>query len=106
MVSEASVMSQGGAFMLFYEAVDRQRSEYAQTEGTYAVEGEKLESVCSFATSNDLSTTSTITDGSPDTSPATSVSAADRFDVPLDKLQLLTDDHAISLGKSSLEVTP
>jgi ubiquitin carboxyl-terminal hydrolase 1 len=106
MVSEASVMSQGGAFMLFYEAVDRQRSEYAQPEGTYAVEGEKLESVCSFATSNDLSTTSTITDGSPDTSPATSVSAADRFDVPLDKLQLLTDDHAISLGKSSLEVTP
>ncbi|GFF26301.1 putative ubiquitin C-terminal hydrolase [Aspergillus udagawae] len=106
MVSEASVMSQGGAFMLFYEAVDRQRSEYTQTEGTYAVEGEKLKSVCNSATSNDMSTTSTITHGSPDTSPATSVSAADRFDVPLDKLQLLADDHAISLGKSSLEVTP
>ncbi|RLL97836.1 hypothetical protein CFD26_107103 [Aspergillus turcosus] len=106
MVSEASVMSQGGAFMLFYEAVDRQRSEYTQTEETYAVEREKLESVCNFATSNDISTTSTITDGSPETSPATSVSAADRFDVPLDKLQLLADDNAISMGKSSLEVTP
>lgn len=106
MVSEASVMSQGGAFMLFYEAVDRQRSEYTQTEETYAVEGEKLESVCNLATSNDISTTSTITDVSPDTSPATSVSAADRFDVPLDKLQLLADDNAISMGKSSLEVTP
>ncbi|PKX97662.1 ubiquitin-specific protease UBP1 [Aspergillus novofumigatus IBT 16806] len=106
MVSEASVMSQGGAFMLFYEAVDRQRSEYTRTEGTYAVEGKKLESVCNVATSNDMSTTSTITDGSPDTSPATSVSATDRFDVPLDKLQLLTDDHASSLGKSSVEVTP
>ncbi|KAF7118878.1 hypothetical protein CNMCM5793_008510 [Aspergillus hiratsukae] len=106
MVSEASVMSQGGAFMLFYEAVDRQRSEYTQTEETYTVEGEKLESVCNSATSNHISTTSTITDGSPDTSPATSVSAADRLDVPLDKLQLLADDNAISLGKSSLELTP
>jgi ubiquitin carboxyl-terminal hydrolase 1 len=105
MVSEASVMSQGGAFMLFYEAVDRQRSEYSQKEETFAVEGEKLESVCNSATSN-LSTTSTITDGSPDSSPATSVSAADRFDVPLDKLQLLADDNATPMGKSSLEVTP
>lgn len=106
MVSEASVMSQGGAFMLFYEAIDRQGSDYTPTHGTHAVEDEKLESVCDLTTSNDMSTTSTITDGSPDTSPATSVSAADRFDVPLYKLQLLTDDHASSLGESSLEVTP
>ncbi|RHZ66465.1 ubiquitin-specific protease UBP1 [Aspergillus thermomutatus] len=105
MVSEASVMSQGGAFMLFYEAVDRRHSEYTQTEGTCAAEGEKLESVSNFAISDDISTTSTITDGSPDTSPATSVSAADRLDVPLDKLQLLADESTIPLGKPCLEAT-
>ncbi|EAW13216.1 ubiquitin-specific protease UBP1 [Aspergillus clavatus NRRL 1] len=86
MVSEASVMSQGGVFMLFYEMIDRLPSEHTEMEHLYAAEGEETESISSFVASEDMSTTSTITEGSCDTSPATSVSASARAETPFEKV--------------------
>lgn len=82
MVSEAHVMSQGGAFMLLYEAIDDSlpvlredatKADYSQSEATG--------SVSNFTVSEDMSATSTATDVESGTSRATSFSESDRASV-------------------------
>ncbi|KAJ5713074.1 uncharacterized protein N7483_010255 [Penicillium malachiteum] len=77
MVSEGHVMSQGGAFMLFYEAVEELDSLPTQpeVESPETVPIETAESVSNYTET--MSVTSTITDADSDTSRATSVSAPD-----------------------------
>ncbi|KAJ5719245.1 hypothetical protein N7493_007700 [Penicillium malachiteum] len=77
MVSEGHVMSQGGAFMLFYEAVEELESTPTQPEleSPEATPIETAESVSNYTET--MSVTSTITDVDSDTSRATSVSATD-----------------------------
>ncbi|PYH97962.1 cysteine proteinase [Aspergillus ellipticus CBS 707.79] len=77
MVSEDNVMSQGGAFMLFYEAVEHYSPEY--TEAAEPVSQED-ESSASTVPSDTLSMTS-VTNGSlSDVSQATSVSASSKVE--------------------------
>ena len=81
MVSESSVMSQGGAFMLFYEAIEPSSSKPTDMEDPAPVETERAESTSS----------SEATDAS-NASPATSVSGPEkaepsREDKPADDSQ-------------------
>jgi ubiquitin carboxyl-terminal hydrolase 1 len=83
MVSEGHVMSQGGAFMLFYEAVDTKTpSSSDQTTKPESVRSEVSEPVSNFTMSEDMSATSTVTDADSTTSRATSVSTPDRTALP------------------------
>lgn len=82
MVSEGHVMSQGGAFMLFYEAIESPRTAYdGQPTKLDAAECEPAESVSNQANSENMSITSTITDADSNTSRATSVSSPDQAPV-------------------------
>ncbi|KAJ5312612.1 hypothetical protein PENANT_c007G11297 [Penicillium antarcticum] len=83
MVSEGHVMSQGGAFMLFYEAMDDslpvQPSQTYTTknvpcETAESVQFENAESISNYTMSEDFSAPSTVTDFGSCTSRATSVS--------------------------------
>ncbi|KAJ6112971.1 hypothetical protein N7512_008295 [Penicillium capsulatum] len=83
MVSEGHVMSQGGAFMLFYEAIDDSlpmpledsaKAGYSQSEVT--------ESISNFTASEDTSVTSTATEVESNTSRATSFSESDQTSLP------------------------
>ncbi|KAJ6079088.1 hypothetical protein N7467_008841 [Penicillium canescens] len=83
MVSEGHVMSQGGAFMLFYEAMDDSlqvqpsrtpTTENVQCETAESVQFENAESISNYTMSEDLSAPSTVTDFGSCTSRATSVS--------------------------------
>jgi ubiquitin carboxyl-terminal hydrolase 1 len=85
MVSEGHVMSQGGAFMLFYEAVDTKVSSPSDyTTKPESVRSEVSESVSAFTMSENMSTTSTVTDADSTTSRATSVSTPDRTALPVE----------------------
>ncbi|KAJ5279627.1 hypothetical protein N7478_004999 [Penicillium angulare] len=77
MVSEGHVMSQGGAFMLFYEAVEDHLPPQPEVESPELISQETAESISNFTMSESMSVTSTITDADSDTSRATSVSAPD-----------------------------
>lgn len=78
MVSEAHVMSQGGVFMLFYEAIEKlQPTHPEQSLKAGPAHYEAVESVSNSTMSEVMSTTSTVTDADSTTSRATSVSAAD-----------------------------
>ncbi|KAJ5653812.1 hypothetical protein N7490_000815 [Penicillium lividum] len=79
MVSEGHVMSQGGAFMLFYEAVeDPLPAQHGPEPATpESMPYETTESVSNFTLSENMSVTTTITDDGSDTSRATSVSSPD-----------------------------
>ncbi|EHA27923.1 ubiquitin-specific protease [Aspergillus niger ATCC 1015] len=80
MVSEANVMSQGGAFMLFYEAVEDYSPEAA----------EDVDSGCT--PSETMSTTSAATgDSTSDVSQATSVSTALNVEPRVEKSLLMSD---------------
>jgi ubiquitin carboxyl-terminal hydrolase 1 len=88
MVSEGNVMSQGGAFMLFYEAIDSQVSP--QTEEPIKSESshcDHVEPVSSYTMYEDMSTTSTPTDPESSTSCATSISTPDRNSLPAEELK-------------------
>ncbi|KAL4920575.1 hypothetical protein BDW62DRAFT_176770 [Aspergillus aurantiobrunneus] len=76
MVSEENVMSQGGVFMLFYEAVEERISELGRSGGANRVRI-PVPSFSSTSPEDMSSITSTVTDRSTasDTSRATSVSA-------------------------------
>ncbi|KAJ5757527.1 uncharacterized protein N7511_006221 [Penicillium nucicola] len=83
MVSEGHVMSQGGAFMLFYEALDDSleiqlpptpTTEGVPFENVESVQIENAESISNYTMSEDLSAPSTVTDFGSCTSRATSVS--------------------------------
>lgn len=77
MVSEENVMSQGGAFMLFYEALEPSGSE-SSTPDT-------AESVSSLETPEDMSTTSEVTGCTPSiASQATSVSIPEKVGLPVE----------------------
>ncbi|KAJ5690018.1 hypothetical protein N7462_004410 [Penicillium macrosclerotiorum] len=79
MVSEGHVMSQGGAFMLFYETIDTSASMPIKEASTpESVPYELAESVSNFTISN-ISTGSTITSADSITSQATSVSASEHI---------------------------
>ncbi|CAG8049774.1 unnamed protein product [Penicillium nalgiovense] len=90
MVSEGHVMTQGGAFMLFYEAVDDSVSPWSTRSATpehdlydkYAESSqfESEESMCNSAMPKDISTPSTVTDFESATSRETSIS------LPMDDL--------------------
>ncbi|KAJ5587529.1 uncharacterized protein N7459_003294 [Penicillium hispanicum] len=78
MVSEGHVMSQGGVFMLFYDAVEDSSPVEPEVPATAtSAMYEPAESVSNFTMSEGMSTTSTITDAESSTSRATSVSAPD-----------------------------
>ena len=78
MVSEENVMSQGGAFMLFYEALEPSVSRFldmAETVSSLATTAEDEE--------EDMSTTSGVTEGATSvTSQATSVSTPEKVESP------------------------
>ncbi|PYH75726.1 cysteine proteinase [Aspergillus uvarum CBS 121591] len=77
MVSEASVMSQGGAFMLFYEAVEPSSTGSADTDELASHEGDiSPSSIFSRPPSDSMSATSTTGDSVSDKSQATSVTAS------------------------------
>ncbi|EYE92955.1 ubiquitin-specific protease UBP1 [Aspergillus ruber CBS 135680] len=71
MVSEASVLSQGGAFMLFYEALEP--STEPSTPQAELVDS--TESTSSLATPEDMSTTSGITEGTEATECSASITS-------------------------------
>ncbi|KAL4889639.1 hypothetical protein BDV59DRAFT_186276 [Aspergillus ambiguus] len=79
MVSESNVMAQGGAFMLFYEAVEpfssspEETGEADPTEHTYAM------SASSCITAEDASSSSSTSN----TSQATSISTPEKVDLPI-----------------------
>ncbi|KAJ5745855.1 hypothetical protein N7520_011037 [Penicillium odoratum] len=79
MVSEGHVMSQGGAFMLFYEAVEDPLPAQHEPEPPTpeSMPYETTESVSNFTLSENMSVTTTITDDGSNTSRATSVSTPD-----------------------------
>jgi ubiquitin carboxyl-terminal hydrolase 1 len=79
MVSEAHVMSQGGAFMLFYEAVDESPLAHPNH-----MQSETAESVSNSTMSENLSAASTVTDAESSTSRATSVSTPERAALPVE----------------------
>jgi ubiquitin carboxyl-terminal hydrolase 1 len=79
MVSESNVMCQGGAFMLFYEAVEPGPSDYTDVSNPMPTADEKTESTSGFATPEDMSSTSGATDGyTSNTSQATSISTSEK----------------------------
>lgn len=78
MVSEGHAMSQGGVFMLFYEAVDAPLSQTEEPDKSENITAdEPAESISNFTMSENMSTSSTITDADSNTSRATSISAPD-----------------------------
>ncbi|KAI9928103.1 hypothetical protein ASPWEDRAFT_452786 [Aspergillus wentii DTO 134E9] len=81
MVSESNVMSQGGAFMLFYEAIEPS-SGGSEVDEVDFVDAGNEESASSFATPEDMSTTSVSDSLASNTSQATSVSASEKFRLP------------------------
>lgn len=89
MVSEGHVMSQGGAFMLFYEAIDSSHPVHLQEDSTKVepVQSDAAEEVSNFTASENMSTTSTVTDVESSTSRATSVSTPDRASLPADDIK-------------------
>lgn len=76
MVSEGHVMSQGGVFMLFYEAVEGPLPTQPEDEAATPeyIPYETTESVSNCTISENMSVTTTITDDDSNTSRATSVS--------------------------------
>ncbi|CAL5870860.1 uncharacterized protein PFLUO_LOCUS5101 [Penicillium psychrofluorescens] len=82
MVSEAHVMSQGGAFMLFYEAIDE--SPVVQSNH---VQSETAESVSNSTMLENLSAASTVTDADSSTSGATSVSTPEPAALPAEDVK-------------------
>lgn len=82
MVSETNALSQGGVFMLFYEAVDSPPSTNTGLEDDRPfVETEKVDSSSSFATPENMSTASGPTDGNAsNTSQATSISTSEKVE--------------------------
>ncbi|KAJ5458133.1 hypothetical protein N7475_009521 [Penicillium sp. IBT 31633x] len=85
MVSEGHVMSQGGAFMLFYESIDESapidsfqssNPENDTYDGYYAESAQfgDVDSLRNLTMSEDISTPSTVTDFESSTSRATSIS--------------------------------
>ncbi|THC94830.1 hypothetical protein EYZ11_005702 [Aspergillus tanneri] len=91
MVSESTVMDQGGVFMLFYEVTE----PYSSTgvEDSDATGSENLENLENSTSSpEDMSTRSTATEGSiSGTSRATSVSASEKVEQPIEKLPPFSD---------------
>lgn len=88
MVSEGHVMSQGGVFMLFYEAVEdslpaHQKHPATSESASYG----PAESVSNWTMSEDMSTTSTITDADSSTSRATSVSDSDHASLSTEEVK-------------------
>ena len=81
MVSESNVMAQGGAFMLFYEAVDSS-SLPAETGEPDLAEVDNSVSTSIAVTPEDMSTTSAATDDTR-TSQATSVSTPEKAELPV-----------------------
>ncbi|PIG90230.1 ubiquitin hydrolase [Aspergillus arachidicola] len=81
MVSESNVMAQGGAFMLFYEAVDSS-SLPAETGELDLAEMDNSVSTSSAVTPEDMSSTSTATDDTR-TSQVTSVSTPEKAELPV-----------------------
>ncbi|KAJ5620321.1 hypothetical protein N7510_004305 [Penicillium lagena] len=84
MVSEAHVMSQGGAFMLFYEAIDD--SPLALPNH---MQSETAESVSNSTMSENLSAASTVTDADSSTSRATSVSTPEGAALPVEDVKAI-----------------
>ncbi|KAE8380901.1 hypothetical protein BDV26DRAFT_256475 [Aspergillus bertholletiae] len=82
MVSESNVLAQGGAFMLFYEAVDSS-SLLAGTSERDLADVENSTSTSSAATLENMSTTSTATVDSR-ISQATSVSTPEKAEFPVE----------------------
>ncbi|KAJ5246688.1 hypothetical protein N7468_001671 [Penicillium chermesinum] len=79
MVSEGHAMSQGGVFMLFYEAVDSPAPQIQDLPDPEPVAvDEPAGSVSNYTFSENMSTASAVTDAESDTSHATSVSAPDQ----------------------------
>lgn len=76
MVSEGHVMSQGGAFMLYYEAIEEPLPTLPEVLVPEISSNEKAESVSNFTVSENMSVTTT-TDADSDTSHATSLSSPD-----------------------------
>ncbi|EPS32354.1 hypothetical protein POX_d05484 [Penicillium oxalicum] len=101
MVSEAHVMSQGGAFMLFYEHIDAsvtQNSTEATKSESVISEGSEPVSTCTF--SEDRSMASTATGAASTASRATSISSTERTAVAVeddkphhDRMSALQSDH-------------
>ncbi|KAJ5677765.1 uncharacterized protein N7477_003398 [Penicillium maclennaniae] len=87
MVSEGNVMSQGGAFMLFYEAIDNGLSAQAERTDLESLKCDQVESNSSHTMFEDMSTISTPTDLESSTSRATSVSTPDRVPLPFDNIK-------------------
>lgn len=88
MVSEGNVMSQGGAFMLFYEAIDSELSAQAEEPtNSESTQCDQVESNSSYSMFEDMSTVSTPTDLESSTSRATSVSTPDRMSMPLENIK-------------------
>ncbi|GAB1196815.1 hypothetical protein APSETT444_006092 [Aspergillus pseudonomiae] len=88
MVSESNVMAQGGAFMLFYEAVEPSSLPAGTGEPDFA-EAENSVSTSSAAT-EDMSTTSASTDDS-QTSQTTSVSTPEKAELPVENARPVAD---------------
>ncbi|RAK95260.1 ubiquitin-specific protease UBP1 [Aspergillus ibericus CBS 121593] len=86
MVSEANVMSQGGAFMLFYEAADSEAAEDAE----YGSD-ESSVSTTSYTPSENASTSATADSTTSDVSPAASISAALKVEPRGEKPLLMSD---------------
>ncbi|KAJ5310151.1 uncharacterized protein N7443_002612 [Penicillium atrosanguineum] len=101
MVSEGNVMSQGGAFMLFYEAIhgglSAQAEEFTNSE---SVQCDQVESNSSSTMSEDMSTP---TDLESSTSRATSVSTPDRMSLPFEDIKTtvssLKTDNAVDINR-------
>ncbi|KAJ5160213.1 uncharacterized protein N7482_007217 [Penicillium canariense] len=88
MVSEGHAMSQPGAFMLFYEAVDCPVLPPSEVTKPESVQSEASDLVSNFTMSEGMSTTSTVTDAESTTSRATSVSAPDRAPLPVEDVDI------------------
>lgn len=97
MVSEGHVMSQGGVFMLFYEAIkDNVPGYFEEAVEPETAQCDLAESLSNFTMSEDRSTTSTITDADSSTSRATSVSASDQ---PLPVETTKTSTPSLPIGE-------
>ncbi|OQD74737.1 hypothetical protein PENDEC_c009G00048 [Penicillium decumbens] len=103
MVSEGNVMSQGGAFMLFYEAIDSQLSvQDEELKKAESSQCDHVESISSYTMSEDMSATFTPTDLESRTSRATSVSTADDNSLPVEDIKIpvlsLKTSDAVDIG--------
>ena len=75
--------------MLFYEAIDSSHPMHLQEDSTKVepVQSDAAEEVSNFTASENMSTTSTVTDVESSTSRATSVSTPDRASLPADDIK-------------------